>query len=240
MWHRTRVSFVSPFLVQITEGKIRESRKIARGRLILFPEATRWTKLTNYPPLFTRFLVFPRTRCFSIFHSFESEKISKTILLQLLHQSVPPRSRIIQPIPSNDRDCYFRTMDTNIVIIEIRSLLSKISSQTNTITPSIWMPPVFPQLLEKPMPLANALRHFRQRKAHTTTSLSTVFFFFFNRCTSRGVYGGGFRPFSKTESQVGRSRAHPTTEWRFEFVRTRGCVHICIYMYICITVRGCP
>lgn len=34
-------------------GKTRESRKIARGSLILFPEATRRTKPTNCPPLFT-------------------------------------------------------------------------------------------------------------------------------------------------------------------------------------------
>jgi len=91
------------------------------------------------------------------------------------------------------------------------------------------MPPVFPQLLEELMPLANALRHFRKRKPpHPRESIDS--FFFFNGCTSRGVYGGGFRPFSKTESlTVGRSQAHPATEWRFEFARL---VYVCIYIYI--------
>lgn len=55
-----------------------------------------------------------------------------------------------------------------------------------------------------PMPPADTLRHFRERKAHIAASLSTVFFFFFfNGCTSRGVYGGGFRPFSKTRKPDG-------------------------------------
>lgn len=79
------------------------------------------------------------------------------------------------------------------------------------------------------MPPADTLRHFREREAHIAASLSTVFFF--NECTSRGVYGGGFRPFSKTR-KPDAARSIPGALGHG--MEIREFIRVCIYVYICI------
>lgn len=80
-----------------------ESRKIARGSLILFPEATRWTKPTNYicryllnfsfffPRVTFPFSIVPNLGKFFGSYSFTSAR------------SAEESNNATKPIPSNDR-----------------------------------------------------------------------------------------------------------------------------------------
>lgn len=86
---------------------MRESRKIARGSLILFPEATdamdEADELSAVIYLVSRF--FP-ARYISIFHSFESQKVLQTLssfAVITSVRSVEESNNTIKPIPSNDR-----------------------------------------------------------------------------------------------------------------------------------------